>query len=89
MGTGTDSFRGELGVLLEALDFADYLNQEPDSADQPRPSPALSGRSLEEAEERLIADALKAAGGNKTVAAQALGINRSTLYRKMTKYGLS
>lgn len=39
--------------------------------------------SLSESEEKLIWDALKLHGGNKTEAAKALGIGRATLYRKL------
>jgi len=34
----------------------------------------------------LILQALKQSGGNKTKAAEMLGMNRSTLWRKMRKY---
>lgn len=39
-------------------------------------------------EEDHIAEALRATGGNKSKAARLLDIDRSTLYRKMKKYGL-
>ena len=38
-------------------------------------------------ERELIEEALKHAGYNKSQAAQALGIDRTTLWRKMKKYG--
>jgi transcriptional regulator with GAF, ATPase, and Fis domain/predicted Ser/Thr protein kinase/DNA-binding MarR family transcriptional regulator len=41
--------------------------------------------SLEESERRQIVRALEQAGGNKTRAAQALGINRATLFRKLKR----
>ena len=34
-------------------------------------------------------DALKLTRGNKTAAAKILGIHRSHLYKKMSKYGLN
>lgn len=43
--------------------------------------------NLEENEKTLIESALKTQGGNITGAAKKLGINRSTLYLKMKKYG--
>jgi transcriptional regulator with PAS, ATPase and Fis domain len=44
--------------------------------------------SLEEQEESYIKWALKEVGDNKTVAAQILGIDRVSLWRKLKKYGL-
>lgn len=40
-------------------------------------------------EKRRIVEALKRCGGNRTEAAKLLRIDRATLYRKMTKYGLN
>ncbi len=48
----------------------------------------LSARSLEEIERIAIRAALKHTGGNQTLAARRLGISRSSLWRKMKKYGL-
>jgi len=39
-------------------------------------------------EKQAIQNAVRNAEGNLTKAAQALGLGRSTLYRKMSKYGL-
>ncbi len=44
--------------------------------------------SVEDAERKLILDALRAAGGNKSKAARLLGIGRKALYRKLKKYGI-
>ncbi|RJQ16710.1 MAG: sigma-54-dependent Fis family transcriptional regulator [Nitrospiraceae bacterium] len=44
--------------------------------------------SLEEQEESYIKWVLKEAGGNRTAAAQILGIDRVSLWRKLKKYGL-
>jgi transcriptional regulator with PAS, ATPase and Fis domain len=44
--------------------------------------------SLEEQEESYIKWVLKEIGGNKTLAAQILGIDRVSLWRKLKKYGL-
>jgi DNA-binding NtrC family response regulator len=44
--------------------------------------------SLEEQELEYIKWVLKEVGGNKTVAAQTLGIDRVSLWRKLKKYGL-
>ncbi len=44
--------------------------------------------SMEELERRYIHRVLEAAGGNKTLAARILGFDRTTLYRKLDRYGL-
>jgi two-component system response regulator HydG len=44
--------------------------------------------SLEEVERRYILKVLQAAGGNKSLAAQRLGVARRTLYRKLGEYGV-
>jgi two-component system response regulator AtoC len=42
---------------------------------------------LEEVERRYIERVMDAVGGNKTLAAQVLGIGRKTLYRKLEQFG--
>jgi DNA-binding NtrC family response regulator len=44
---------------------------------------------VEEAEKHLITEAIRKYQGNLSKAAMELGFGRSTLYRKMEKYGLS
>jgi len=41
--------------------------------------------SLEEVENRYIARVVEAVGGNKTMAARILGLDRKTLYRKLER----
>lgn len=43
--------------------------------------------SLEEVERRYILHVLKTVGGNRTLAARVLGLDRKTLYRKLQRYG--
>ena len=43
--------------------------------------------SLSEVERRYILRVVEAVGGNKTTAAQILGVTRKTLYRKLEEYG--
>jgi DNA-binding NtrC family response regulator len=45
--------------------------------------------SMEELERRYIHRVLEAVGGNKTLAARILGFDRTTLYRKLERYGLA
>ncbi len=44
--------------------------------------------NLQDTERSLIVKALKASGGNRTRAAEQLGISRRTLHRKLNEYGL-
>lgn len=43
--------------------------------------------TLSEVEKRHIIKTIKAYGGNKTLAAKVLGIDRRTLYRKIARWG--
>lgn len=52
------------------------------------PSPRLEDMSLEEVEAFLIKKALARYGGNVSHAANALGLSRSALYRRLQRYGL-
>ena len=55
------------------------------------PASALNGgfqAIMEQAERRLLENALRAAGGNKTAAAAALGMKPSTFRDKLAKHGL-
>ena len=51
-------------------------------------SPRLDELSLEEVEQLLITKALARHEGNVTLAAQALGLSRSALYRRLQRHGL-
>ena len=61
------------------------LDDLPDELRTPRRSLSM----LESAEREAVADALRAARGNRTRASQALGIGRNTLYRKMREFGIT
>jgi DNA-binding NtrC family response regulator len=58
---------------------------------QPLPAlePSPEAASLEEVERRHIEVVLRAVGWNKARAARELGIDRSTLYRKLIRLGLT
>lgn len=49
---------------------------------------AVAAESLEEAEEKVIRNALKKYNGNLTLVAKALNISRPTLYNRLKKYGI-
>ncbi len=46
------------------------------------------GINIKENEKNLIIKALKQSDGNRTKAAESLGLSRRTLYRKLTQYGI-
>jgi len=47
-----------------------------------------AGLTVDEMEKRMIIQALEKTGGNRTKAAEQLGISRRTLHRKLNQYGL-
>lgn len=52
------------------------------------PSASAAPISLADLEKNRILSALEAAGGNQTKAAEALGISRKTIHRKLTEWGI-
>ncbi len=66
------------GGLVEERDLPEELRG---------PERAMS--LMASAERDVVVDALRAANGNRTWAARALGIGRNTLYRKMREFGIS
>lgn len=71
------------GVAAEMLGVARSGGGGASAARQPDLRAALA-----EPERRLILQALSDCGGNRSLAAQKLGINRTTLYKKMKRLGL-
>ncbi len=57
------------------------------SAPAHAPAPAALP-SLDDGERRLIADTLRACGGDRSAAARSLGISERTLYRRLKRLGL-
>jgi two-component system, NtrC family, response regulator AtoC len=57
-------------------------------ADLTKISVVRTGMTVEEAERQLIVQALKEMKGNRTRAAQKIGMSRRTLHRKLKKYDL-
>ena len=57
--------------------------------DEPLLPPATKGTTMADAERRALRDALEACNGNLTAAARRLGIGRATLYRKLSRHGLT
>jgi DNA-binding NtrC family response regulator len=83
----------ERAVLLGKSDVIE-LDDLPRSvaAAGPAASEPVAGRTLKEAlygpERRIILDVLESTGWNRFAAAEVLGINRTTLYKKMKRLGL-
>ena len=82
----------EHAVLLETTDVLQASNLPPhlspivaSQSDAPSPTAILS---LAEVERQALIHALEVSDNNITQAAQSLGINRATLYRKLKKYDL-
>jgi transcriptional regulator of acetoin/glycerol metabolism len=56
-----------------------------------RPRPVTHGKpeaTPNSDEKEALLEALRAAGGNKSVAAKILGVNRMTVWNRMRRYGL-
>jgi transcriptional regulator of acetoin/glycerol metabolism len=81
------------GETVAEAEVADVLEAMPQPARPP--AEAVAGAklancaSLEDAERAAITQAIRGAHANLAEAARSLGISRSTLYRKMERYGLS
>ena len=73
----------ESGEAIEASSLPDDLWPDSDAAEE-APGAVVP---LAEVERRALLHALEVAGDNVTRAAELLGINRATLYRKLKKYG--
>jgi DNA-binding NtrC family response regulator len=61
----------------------------PADEDAPVVPPTPAGTTMADAERRALRDALEACNGNLTAAARRLGIGRATLYRKLTRHGMT
>ena len=83
-------------LLLTSSDFVVDSDELPDEirnsvgapGSPPEAAVAASATSLEDAERLAIVRAVKCAHGNLAQAARALGVSRSTLYRKVERYHL-
>ncbi len=100
----TYSWPGNIRELQNAIEYAVVLAEADGIGLRQLPSdlhvaPALrcaleqtqteSGFNLDSRERQAILQALVETGGNKTRAAEALGIQRPTLYAKLRRYGLN
>ncbi|HWR39463.1 MAG TPA: sigma 54-interacting transcriptional regulator [Patescibacteria group bacterium] len=74
------------GPLIEEQHLPDFLQEEIDHSPS-RPDTRPTTMNLDSCEQRLINDALRQTG-ERQKAAELLGISRSTLYRRLKKYGM-
>ena len=76
--------------LIAASDLPDFLSlrQEIPREDQSSPEDAYTGDNLYMQECRAIINTLSRCNGNIRLAAQELGIARSALYGKLTRFGI-
>jgi two-component system response regulator HydG len=73
----------------EKIGLRDVPGELRDGGSVRKSSGALSGAvSMQEAEKRMIQQALQDHDGNRTLAAKQLGISRRTLHRKLNDYDL-
>jgi DNA-binding NtrC family response regulator len=76
------------GSRITAADL-DTLNQLERSADRPAALPRPGSMTLDELERAMIANCMRHYGGNVTRVADALGLSRAALYRRLQKHGLA
>jgi DNA-binding NtrC family response regulator len=74
------------GELIRADDLPETLRRE-DSDVSDLPGNRLKS-ALADPERRVIVDSLEAHGWNRQQTARSLGINRTTLYKKMKRHGI-
>ncbi|WP_321793977.1 sigma-54-dependent Fis family transcriptional regulator [Caballeronia sp. J97] len=77
-----DDHDTHIGVEHLPHDFLDELGEHVQTDDAPA-APLTGGARLVDIEASAVAAALKAHGGNVSATARALGISRTTLYRKL------
>jgi DNA-binding NtrC family response regulator len=70
------------GTLIDTGDIRFYYREETDATPEKE---SYKIRPLEEMEKEYIVKAIKLTGGNLSEAARKLGVNRTTLWRKLKK----
>ena len=87
-GTDGATDNGTDGAAAAATAVAERAPEEEESADIGELGEGPLKTRVAALEKRLILEALERAGGNRTRAAEELGIYRRLLYAKMREYGL-
>lgn len=72
--------------LIDTEHLSDYLLR--DISEKTYKKETTLKEMMEEAEIRFLKQAIKDAGGNRTLAAKKLNIHRTSLYKKLEKYGI-
>ncbi len=68
--------------------FPEQLRKKARSSEESTEGLGVTGLTLEEVERRYLLQTLEGTGWKKKAAAEILGINPSTLYRKLQRYGM-
>ncbi len=77
------------GDVIEKKDLPEFLQSIKTNQAHPEENKDLTLKSaLKGSEKKIIKEALKKSQGNRKKVAEALGINRTTLYNKMREFGL-
>ncbi len=79
----------DLPAYLTSAELAAPTDQTRQTVAQPGQAPAAPGFSWQHLERERIIAALQKTGGRRAEAAKVMGLGRSTLWRKMRKYGLA
>jgi two-component system NtrC family response regulator len=81
----------ERTMIVSGADILDTADFERSAAptDSNANAPSLEGATLDDLERAAITNALEKYDGNLSKAAEALGITRQSLYRRMEKFGIS
>ena len=74
------------GSLIEAFDLTDTVTAGPPA---PQDQPFSDLPTLDNLERRYLLHVLEAANGNRTRAAEILGVDRRTLYRMAERFGIA
>src|SRR6185436_10983289 len=74
------------GSLIEAFDLSDTVTAVPST---PPDQPFADLPTLDDLERRYLLHVLNAANGNRTRAAEILGVDRRTLYRMAERFGIA
>jgi transcriptional regulator of acetoin/glycerol metabolism len=73
--------------VLSKIDFPEELAKPFSAPGVDRP-PGFERRTLVDIERQAILDALALTGGNVPAAAKYLGVGKTTMYRRLRKYGV-